>query len=187
MIDTEIEEYFNSNFNSNKLNSKSMLPNTIGEPFSTFENTNFTSFAPLVFTQPLIGHYFVELEILSQKSTQKLWEKYSEEIEDFKEAMEEYEEEMTQYEKLNLNSLKPRRPKEPQPPIEKPVYRKINLNFADKIISSWSEDFDEEHNCEVILVEFYTKSGVIGEFDVYNIRMKREDWIQLITKLGAIN
>lgn len=185
MIDTEIEQYFNSN----KLNSKSMLPNSIGEPYFDLSApvTTHTSGYMYIAPQPLEGHHFVELEILSQKSTQKLWERYKEEMEDFKEAMEEYEEEMTQYEKLSLNSPKPRRPKEPQPPIEKPVYRKINLNFADKIISSWSEDFDEEHNCEVILVEFYTKSGVVGEFDVYNIRMKKEDWIQLITKLGAIN
>lgn len=161
-----------------------MEPTYPNHTLPEYEITTASSDFMYVLPQPLSGHYFVELEILSQDIN------YTE----FEELMEEWELEMEEFGKEHKKmsdlgiDVSDKEPKRPTPPKgEKPNYKKINFNFSDKIITSWASQWDKENEHEIIIVEYYLKSSVIGAVNQYNVKMSRKDWVELITKLGAIN
>ena len=172
-----------------------MLPNTIGEPYLDITTPTYTTPYEVTTTPgylyipptPLNGHYFVELEILSQDINYTEYEEYEELMEEWEQEMEEFGKEHKKMSDLGID-VSDKEPKRPTPPKEeKPNYKKINFNFSDKIITSWSSQWDKENEHEIIIVESYLKSSVIGAVNQYNVKMSRKDWIELITKLGAIN
>jgi len=171
-----------------------MLPNTIEEsylditapvlPTVTCTTENIPIF-PM--STPLFGHYFVELEILSQDINYNEYGEYEDAMLRWELEMEEFWKEHKKMSELGID-VSDKEPRKPTPPKEeKPNYKKINFNFSDKIITSWTSQWDKENEHEVIIVEYYLKSSVIGAVNQYNVKMSRKDWIKLITKLGAIN
>ena len=171
-----------------------MLPNTIGEPYldittPILPTVDYTTENIPMFpmSTPLFGHYFVELEILSQDINYTEYEEYEELMEEWELEMEEFGKEHKKMSDLGID-VSDKEPKRPTPPKgEKPNYKKINFNFSDKIITSWASQWDKENKHEIIILEYYLKSSVIGTVNQYNVKMSRKDWVELITKLGAIN
>ena len=151
---------------------------------SPFDNQFISDNAVITFLPPLTGHYFVELYILSRKETQ-------EEIEDFNNAWKNYEKELEEwYEaKQELSDLGIRnagsKPIEPERKLNEPEYIKCNLNISDLVITTWTSEWNVKKDHEVIVLEYYLRSnpGITGG---YNIRITKKEWLNLITKLGAI-
>lgn len=159
---------------------------SIIEHFETFTSTDTPNFLQVMST-PLCGHYFVELEILSQDINYTEYEEYEDAMETYEEEMQEYYKEQEEVMKLGIKP-KADEPVRPKPPKgEKPNYKKISFNLCDKIITSWASQWDKENEHEIIIVEYYLKSSVIGAVNQYNVKMTKVDWVELITKLGAIN
>jgi len=122
----------------------------------------------------LNDHVFVELEILSGKITKK-------ELDAYNEALDEYEANFEQADRLGLgNNFK--RPVEPK---YKTGYKKININLSDKVFSNWAEEWDEDNDCQVIVVDCY--SCVNTEFMQYYIKATKTQWMNLLEHFGAVH
>lgn len=172
-----------------------MLPNSIGEPFVniTYPEHNYpimpfnpSSIDIFTLNSPLTGHYFVELDILSRKEDMKEIEAFQQRWKEYEEEMQEWYEEKEEFKNLSIKTDRSSKPVEPVRKLNKPEYIKCNFNFASVVITTWTSEWDEENEHEIIVMEYHRK-GHPHEVDWYNIRMTKKDWIELITKLGAIN
>lgn len=120
----------------------------------------------------LKGSFFVELEILSSRTTSK-------EMREYERSLKEYHKEVERAESLALNSDI----EEPQEPGFNVSYRKTKINFGDIIILGYDNDWDEEHDTEIIIADVVYKST--GGFAQYNIKMSMVDWELLLIRFGA--
>lgn len=129
-------------------------------------------------TKPCSDDYFVELEILGARITPK-------DIEDYEQAVDKYEEEMSDWE-LNqeINSLRGfTKPKAPNPLGSELSYTKLHINLGYIVIRNWTADFDTTNNEEIIVAQTVDPDTGISEH--LNIKMSKQEWINLLTNLGA--
>lgn len=113
---------------------------------------------------------FIELNILSGKTTQK-------ELKNYELELEEYHRGLDRAETLGID-YNEAKPQEPDFKIE---YRKTWWNIADKDIHSWHNDWDEERQCEIVVLD-YSYNGII---DQINIKITQKEWIELLNSFGA--
>jgi len=115
---------------------------------------------------------FIELDILSGKTSAKEIQKYEREV-------QRYHRELQRGENMGM-SIDIDEPEEPNMKIE---YRKQWWNITDKEIHSWYNDWDEERDCEAIIIDYSYAGGI----DQINIRMTKPEWIALLESLGAVH
>ncbi len=135
----------------------------------TINNTN----QPEI-TKILDDHVFVQLNILSGKITKR-------EIDEYNEALEEYEENLEQASRLGLEGNL-RRPVEPK---YKTGYKRMNFNLCDKVFSNWVEEWDEDNECQIVVVDCYSR--VNSEFMQYHIKATETQWMNLLEQFGAVH
>lgn len=161
-----------------------MLDNFNSEPFVPTETVSTVNFTKE--PTPLEGHLFVKLKILSKIIDYSEIENYYQEVREYEEEYEEYTEELTDNRELGLRN-KPTKPKRPELPIIEAAYAETNYNLADKIITAWRVDLDKKYNCPIIIFQYYYKNGIIlGEPEQENVQISEQEWVKLLTKLGAI-
>jgi len=120
---------------------------------------------------------FIELPILSTKTT-------AEEQLAFQNALIKYEEEMQEWrENEDLSRLRGvEKPSFPSTPGTDPAYCSTFINVGEPFyIESWAEEYDEKNECSMIIV--YYNSG--AETKIMNVRKTKEEWIEILESLGA--
>lgn len=118
----------------------------------------------------------------------KLYGLYSQitpnDLESYNRLMDEYEEKLKEYENSDeeINRLRGiKKPKEPELPMSDPDYTEIWINFSEITISNFIFDYDDKRNCDVVVVEYYPRIG--GEIKFLNIKMERNQWLNLLASL----
>lgn len=120
---------------------------------------------------------FIELPILSTKTT-------AEEQIAFQKALTQYEKDLQYWtDNEEISRLRgEEEPEFPQVPGSQPYYTPTFINVGEPFyIESWLEEFDEKHQCKVIIVQYNTGA----ETQIMNIQKSKEEWIEILTKLGA--
>lgn len=116
---------------------------------------------------------FIELDILSGKTSQK-------ELKRYEEKMKAYYKETQRAENLGLNLNDIEEPEEPDMKIE---YRKQWLNISNKEIDNWYSDWDTERDCEVVIFDYTFPGGI----EQLNVRITKQKWMELLESLGAVH
>ena len=129
--------------------------------------------------KPCSNDYFVELEILGSRITPK-------DIEEYEQALDKYEEDKADWEiNSEINNLRGLpKPKAPNPLGSDLSYTKMYINFGYIVIRNWVSDFDTINNEEIIIAQTVDPDTGISEH--LNIKISKEDWVNLLTELGSI-
>jgi hypothetical protein len=120
----------------------------------------------------MTGH-FIGLKVLSNKVTKKDQDAYDAKL-------KEYDKAVRQYESMGIG--------DPPPPPDdmdtQKEYKTAYINFEDMYILTWLADYDDEHECPIIVLEYTTKYTPTIT-NTINIQMHENEWIRLIQNLGG--
>lgn len=120
----------------------------------------------------LSDHAFIDLKILSGTISRK-------EIEQYERDLEEYQTQLEEFERMGFGD----KAKKPIEPKYKTEYKTYTMNLSDKIISGFSEDWDKERDCPVLIMEYYTRDG--QERNQYNINITKKEFMDILRQFGA--
>lgn len=120
----------------------------------------------------LSDHAFIDLKVLSGTISRK-------EIEQYEQDLEEYQNQLEEFERMGFGD----KAKKPIEPKYKTEYKTYTINLADKVFSGFSEDWDKEKDCPVLIVDYYTRDG--QERNQYNINITKKEFIDILRQFGA--
>ena len=121
---------------------------------------------------PLDNHSLVRLEVLTSKMKPEIANKYNE-------AMDMYEADLIRAEKLGLTPVESK----PKRPLVKVEYCPVYFNFTGIVIKTFTEIYDDVHQCNGISLEYEFPNEM--ETRQMNLKMEINDWLKLLTQLGA--
>ena len=126
----------------------------------------------------LIEDVFVELEILSAKITADEIEKYHQDFEDYQEELKVWEENQ------EISRLRgEKKPLAPSSPTENMSYMKLYFNITDTVIRDFIFERDNVHNVDIVSATIVSVSSGLQES--INIKITKEEWFDLLKKLGV--